>query len=188
MEATRHVTPRASTWPPIPRRSWTSGRRYACGRARCAPSVRSRPTAPRDAKARRHGSPRLGLDGPCRAGRPRSWCCATQAARCFSNVVPRAASGAGCGAFRSAIPRPMSRRSAGRATGLAPSRSPSSRQSPTGSPISSSMCTPSSSRSAAIAAPAVADPGEMRWYPPGAVADIGLAAPVKRLIEELARE
>ena len=35
---------------------------------------------------------------------------------------------------------------------------------------------------------AVADPGEMRWYPPGAFADLGLAAPVKRLIEELARE
>ena len=35
---------------------------------------------------------------------------------------------------------------------------------------------------------AVADPGAMRWYPPGAFADIGLAAPVKRLIEELAQE
>ena len=34
----------------------------------------------------------------------------------------------------------------------------------------------------------VADPGETRWYPRGAVADIGLAAPVKRLIEQLARE
>ena len=36
-------------------------------------------------------------------------------------------------------------------------------------------------------AAAVADPGELRWYPPGAVANIGLAAPVKRLIEQLAR-
>ena len=35
---------------------------------------------------------------------------------------------------------------------------------------------------------AVADPGELRWYPPGAAANIGLAAPVKRLIEQLARE
>ena len=34
---------------------------------------------------------------------------------------------------------------------------------------------------------AVADAGEMRWVRPGAVAGIGLAAPVKRLIEELAR-
>ena len=37
-------------------------------------------------------------------------------------------------------------------------------------------------------AAAVADPGELRWYPPGAVANIGLAAPVKRLIGQLARE
>ena len=36
-------------------------------------------------------------------------------------------------------------------------------------------------------AAAVADPGAMRWVPSGAVADIGLAAPVKRLIEELSR-
>ena len=35
---------------------------------------------------------------------------------------------------------------------------------------------------------AVADPGERRWYPPGAVAGLGLAAPVKRLIEQLARD
>ena len=35
---------------------------------------------------------------------------------------------------------------------------------------------------------AVADPGAMRWHPPGAVADIGLAAPVKRLIEQLGAE
>ena len=34
---------------------------------------------------------------------------------------------------------------------------------------------------------AVADPGETRWFPPGAAADIGLAAPVKRLIEQIAR-
>ncbi len=34
----------------------------------------------------------------------------------------------------------------------------------------------------------VADGGETRWHPPGAVADIGLAAPVKRLIEQLAGE
>ncbi|MCY4468225.1 MAG: NUDIX domain-containing protein, partial [Thiotrichales bacterium] len=33
---------------------------------------------------------------------------------------------------------------------------------------------------------AVADPGAARWFPPGAAASIGLAAPVKRLIEELA--
>jgi len=37
------------------------------------------------------------------------------------------------------------------------------------------------------AAAAVADSGELRWVPPHAVADIGLAAPVKRLIEALAR-
>ena len=37
-------------------------------------------------------------------------------------------------------------------------------------------------------AAAVADPGELRWYPPGAAANVGLAAPVKRLIEQLARE
>ena len=35
---------------------------------------------------------------------------------------------------------------------------------------------------------AVAEPGESRWHAPGAVADIGLAAPVKRLIEQLAGE
>ena len=35
---------------------------------------------------------------------------------------------------------------------------------------------------------AVADPGGLRWYPTGAVANVGLAAPVKRLIEQLARE
>ena len=35
-------------------------------------------------------------------------------------------------------------------------------------------------------AAAVADPGELRWYPPGAAANVGLAAPVKRLIEQLA--
>ena len=34
---------------------------------------------------------------------------------------------------------------------------------------------------------AVADTGEFRWYPPGATASVGLAAPVKRLIERLAR-
>ena len=33
----------------------------------------------------------------------------------------------------------------------------------------------------------VADPGETRWVAPDAVADIGLAAPVKRLLERLAR-
>lgn len=33
---------------------------------------------------------------------------------------------------------------------------------------------------------AVADSGESRWHIPGAVADIGLAAPVRRLIEQLA--
>ena len=37
-------------------------------------------------------------------------------------------------------------------------------------------------------ATAVADAGECRWCPPGAVADLGLAAPVKRLIEQLARD
>ena len=35
---------------------------------------------------------------------------------------------------------------------------------------------------------AVADSGELRWYPPGAAASVGLAAPVKRLIEQLARD
>ena len=35
---------------------------------------------------------------------------------------------------------------------------------------------------------AVADPGERRWYPPGAAANLGLAAPVKRLIERLATD
>ena len=35
---------------------------------------------------------------------------------------------------------------------------------------------------------AVADSGEFRWYPPGATTDVGLAAPVKRLIEQLARD
>ena len=35
---------------------------------------------------------------------------------------------------------------------------------------------------------AVADAGDLRWYPPGAAAGIGLAAPVKRLIEQLARD
>ena len=35
---------------------------------------------------------------------------------------------------------------------------------------------------------AVADPGEARWFLPGAAANVGLAAPVKRLIEELAGE
>ena len=38
------------------------------------------------------------------------------------------------------------------------------------------------------AAAAVADSGEMRWVPSGAVAGIGLAAPVKRLIAKLAGE
>ena len=33
---------------------------------------------------------------------------------------------------------------------------------------------------------AVADAGELRWYAPGAAAGVGLAAPVKRLIEQLA--
>ena len=40
---------------------------------------------------------------------------------------------------------------------------------------------------AGAVADAVADPGAMRWVPSGAVADIGLAAPVKRLMEELSR-
>ena len=35
---------------------------------------------------------------------------------------------------------------------------------------------------------AVADSGELRWYPPGVAASVGLAAPVKRLIEQLARD
>lgn len=35
---------------------------------------------------------------------------------------------------------------------------------------------------------AVADPGAMRWVRSGALADIGLAAPVQRLVEELARK
>ena len=35
---------------------------------------------------------------------------------------------------------------------------------------------------------AVADPGEHRWCLPGAAAHLGLAAPVKRLIEQLARD
>ena len=35
---------------------------------------------------------------------------------------------------------------------------------------------------------AVAEPGELRWYPPGAATGVGLAAPVKRLIEQLARD
>ena len=35
---------------------------------------------------------------------------------------------------------------------------------------------------------AVAEPGELRWYPPAAAAGVGLAAPVKRLIEQLARD
>ena len=35
-------------------------------------------------------------------------------------------------------------------------------------------------------ADAVADSGERGWYPPGAAAKLGLAAPVKRLIEQLA--
>ena len=35
---------------------------------------------------------------------------------------------------------------------------------------------------------AVAESGELRWYPPGATAGVGLAAPVKRLIEQLARD
>ena len=35
---------------------------------------------------------------------------------------------------------------------------------------------------------AVADPGMLRWYPPGTFASVGLAAPVKRLIERLAAE
>ena len=35
---------------------------------------------------------------------------------------------------------------------------------------------------------AVAESGELRWYPPGAIAGVGLAAPVKRLIEQLARD
>ena len=35
---------------------------------------------------------------------------------------------------------------------------------------------------------AVADSGELRWYPPDAAASVGLAAPVKRLIEQLARD
>ena len=34
----------------------------------------------------------------------------------------------------------------------------------------------------------IADSGELRWYPSGAVASVGLAAPVKRLIEQLARD
>ena len=38
------------------------------------------------------------------------------------------------------------------------------------------------------AAVAVADAGEVQWFLPGATANIGLAAPVKRLIEQLARE
>ena len=50
---------------------------------------------------------------PCRAGRPRSWRCATRAARCSSNAALRAASGAACGAFRSAAPPPTSRPPAG---------------------------------------------------------------------------
>ena len=33
---------------------------------------------------------------------------------------------------------------------------------------------------------AVADAGDLRWCSPGAAAGIGLAAPVKRLIEQLA--
>ena len=35
---------------------------------------------------------------------------------------------------------------------------------------------------------AVADTGDLRWYSPGAAASVGLAAPVKRLIEQLARD
>ena len=35
---------------------------------------------------------------------------------------------------------------------------------------------------------AVAEPGVLRWYPPAAAASLGLAAPVKRLIEQLARD
>ena len=34
---------------------------------------------------------------------------------------------------------------------------------------------------------AVAEPGERGWYPPGAAVNLGLAAPVKRLIEQLAQ-
>ena len=37
-------------------------------------------------------------------------------------------------------------------------------------------------------AAAVADAGELRWYTPGAAARVGLAAPVKRLIEQLASD
>ena len=32
----------------------------------------------------------------------------------------------------------------------------------------------------------IADPGMLRWYPPGSFTNVGLAAPVKRLIEQLA--
>ena len=35
---------------------------------------------------------------------------------------------------------------------------------------------------------AVAEPGVLRWYPPAAAASVGLAAPVKRLIEQIARD
>ena len=102
----RGAARRSGTWPPTPRRSWTSAPRCACGANRCATPARSAATAVRAAAAASMRSPRRGA----RAARARraglhGGRAAPRAARCCSSGDRKAAYGAACGACRNSQAR-----------------------------------------------------------------------------------